>query len=128
MVRYRNINYTDEATCFKTSDGFNVFNRNSEDFFGIDEMELLNRLYASPTAVYPCINNELTEATTPLPNLKNYLEIYTSDIGNPMTLSNHIFLEEDQNSLSTPINLEQDETDLNLKVTNASTDPNITLD
>ena len=77
-------------------------------FLFLREVELNHIPYPSPTAARTCINNDaLTVLATTLPNLEHGLEINTPGFDTPVSLSNTLFLEEDQRSLSTPTNLEE---------------------
>ena len=64
-------------------------------------MELTHR-HSSFTPVVSCLNDETNKMPNPLPNLEHDLGINNNDIDNPMSLSNILFLEEDQ--LTTHVN------------------------
>ena len=99
MVQSRTIDSTNEPACCKLSDGFKEFNRHGEQLFGSDEMKLTHRHY-SFTTYLSYLNDDTNKMFTPLPNLEHDLRIDNNETGNPTSLSNALFLEEDQ--LSTP--------------------------
>ena len=104
----------------KTSDGFKAFNRHGEELYGTEEMELTHH-HSSFTTDLVCLNDDTNNMFTPLPNLEHDLGIDNNNIDNPISLSNTLFLEEEQ--LSIPAH--NDVTDLNLD-TSKQPSPTIT--
>ena len=84
IVISHKINSTDINTCCRAPNDFKVFNRHG------DELHL------------SYLNDEINKMSTPLPNLEHGLGINKNDIKYYMSLSNVLYLEEEQ--LSTPLN------------------------